>query len=78
MPRGIKKQKNFEEEIATIDSKIAFHTYHIKVLKERKEELLQEQQKNHMQTIFTTMQDLNLNAVDVVEILKAQKKEKAS
>ena len=78
MPRGIKKQINFDEEFATIDSKIAFHTYHIKHLKEKKESLIQERQKNNLQSILNTMEDLNLDGTDVIEILKTQKKEKVS
>ena len=78
MPRGIKKQINFDEEFATIDSKIAFHTYHIKHLKEKKDSLMQEQQKNNLNSILHIMQDLDLNSADVIEILKSQKKEKVS
>jgi hypothetical protein len=78
MPRGIKKTINYEEEFAVIDNKISFHTNHIKQLKEKKETLIQEQQKKYLNSILDIMQDLDLEAVDVIEILKSQKKEKVS
>ena len=78
MPRGIKKQINFDEEFSIIDNKIAYHLSHVKQLKEKKENLVQQQQKNNLNSILFIMKDLNLNSNDVIKILKSQKKEKVS
>ena len=39
MPRGIKKQINYPEEIERIEARIIHHTNSIKELKERKQSL---------------------------------------
>lgn len=76
MPKGIKKQINLDEELAIIDNKIAFHSKHIKQLKEKKDILLQKQQKNDVKSLLSTMKDLDLDATEVITILKTKNKEK--
>ena len=39
MPRGIKKQINYNEEFERIEARITHHTNSIKELKDRREEL---------------------------------------
>ena len=78
MPRGIKKQINFDEECLEIDKKIAYHNNIVKQLKEKKANLLQQQQKDSMKSIFKLMKDLELSSNDVIEILKSQKIKRVS
>ena len=61
MPRGIKKQINYDEEFEKIELRITHHTNSIKELKERKEEL---ENKKRMEEL-TTLNNF-LNAHDIL------------
>lgn len=68
MPRGIKKETNYEEEIQKTEARIIHHTNSIKELKERKQELEQQQKMKNFKIIENFMSVYNLTPTDLINL----------
>lgn len=76
MPRGIKKQINYDEEFEKIEARITHYTKSIKELKERKEEL---EQKKHTEELIKLNNFLNAHNIlpqDIINTFTQQINEK--
>lgn len=68
MPRGIKKEINYEEEIKKTEARITHHTNSIKELKERKQELEQQRKMKDFKTLENFMSIYNLTPIDLINL----------
>lgn len=71
MARGIKKQINYDDEIAKIDAQITKHTNTISELKERKSELLSQKQHAELLELNNYLKSKNVNVSDLLKQLNA-------
>ena len=72
MPRGIKKQINYPEEIEIIEARIIHHTNSIKELKERKQDLERQQKLENFNVVEDFMEAYHLSADELVNICAGQ------
>ena len=76
MPRGIKKQINYNEEFEKIEARITHHTNSIKELKERKEELENKKRMEELTTLNQFLNAHNLLPQDIITIYTQQLNQK--
>lgn len=69
MPRGIKKQINYTEEIEKIDNRIAQYTHCISELKDRKDELKQQQHLEEVTNFEAFLTCHNLTLQEATDLL---------
>ena len=72
MPRGIKKQINYNEEFERIEARITHHTNSIKELKERREELEKQKRIEELTTLDNFLSTHNLLPADVITMCTTQ------
>ena len=70
MPRGTKKQINYDEEIMKIESQIAKHTNTISELKEKKSELLQQKRYAELLELDNYLKSKKLDISDLLKQVK--------
>lgn len=75
MPRGIKKQINYNEEFERIEARITHHTNSIKELKERREELEKQKRIEELTTLDNFLSTHNLLPTDVIAMCTTQLKQ---
>lgn len=73
MPRGIKKEINFNEEFEKIKARITYHSNSIKELKKKKLELEQKQQKEELNSVKNYLEKNHLSSKDLIEVYENQK-----
>lgn len=71
MPRGEKGQKNYEDQIAALNEKIAKHESNIATLKIKRQELINKQRQQNMKDLQEYMTKNNLAPDEVIAKLKA-------
>lgn len=72
MPKGIKKQINYTEELEQIEARILYHTNTIKKLKEKKEELKKQKRIEELTTLDNFLVTHNLLPTDIITLCSAQ------
>lgn len=72
MPRGIKKQINYSEELSKIDARIIHHQNSIKELKEKREELLQQKDKEEIVSLKNYLTQNHLTTQDLIALVENQ------
>ena len=72
MPRGIKKQINYSEELSKIDARIIHHQNNIKELKEKREELLQQKDKEEIVSLKNYLIQNHLTTPDLIALVENQ------
>ena len=70
MPRGVKRQIDFDEEINKIDMKITRWTNTIKELQEEKRKLEDKKKKKELSALYNIIQSSGLSVAEVVERLQ--------
>lgn len=74
MPRGIKKQINYDEEFSKIDMRITHHLNSIKELKEKRAELSSQQTEKELENLRKFLNDHNLTPQEAIELLSQKRK----
>jgi chromosome segregation ATPase len=69
MPRGVKKQKNYEEEIALIEEKIASHESKIKTLRLQLESLRKEREQKNLQELNRLINQSGMSIDDISKMI---------
>mgnify|MGYP006966740625 CR=1 FL=1 len=72
MPRGIKKQINYSEELSKIEARIIHHQNSIKELKEKREELLQQKDKEEIVSLKNYLTQNHLTTQDLIALVENQ------
>lgn len=72
MPKGIKKQINYNEEFEKIEARITHHTNSIKELKERREELENKKRMEELISLSNFLSAHNILPQDVITICTQQ------
>lgn len=75
MPRGVRRERNYAEEMAAIDSKIADYEGKIKTLKAQLVFLRKEQEHNDLRELIKVLNDSGLSASEVASLIKKPKEE---
>jgi hypothetical protein len=70
MPRGIKKEVNYTEEIQKVEMRIVHHQNSIKELEEKKETLINQKNEKDMNLLTAYLQQHNLSAGDLLQQLQ--------
>ena len=78
MPRGIKKQINYDEEFEKIEARITHHTNSIKELKERREELENKKRMEELTTLNKFLNAHNLLPQDIITMCTQQLNQKVA
>jgi hypothetical protein len=73
MPRGVKKEINYAEEIQKIEMRITHHQNSIKELEEKRQILIQQKNEKDMNLLFTFLSENNISAEDLLQQLNLQK-----
>ena len=69
MPRGIKKEINYKEEIERINLRILHHENSIKELEEKKESLIQRKTEKDVNVLTNYLTQNNLSAEELIQNL---------
>lgn len=77
MPRGVKREVNYTEELAEIDRKVARHKEQIASLEARRHEIEDLQQRAEATRLMTFLSKQGMSVNDVIEKLTAKYEESA-
>ncbi len=69
MPRGIKRERNLAEELATINAQIAKHETVIKSLKLQLSSLQEEQEQSELRNLNKLLKESGLTTQDLANII---------
>lgn len=69
MPRGIKKEVNYKEEIEKVNMRIIHHENSIKELEEKREHLIQMKNQKDVHIITNYLAQNNLSAEELISNL---------
>ena len=69
MPRGIRKEVNYKEEIERVNLRIVHHENSIKELEEKKENLIQRKTQRDVNVLTNYLTQNNLSAEDLINNL---------
>lgn len=72
MPRGIKKEINYAEEIEKVNLRIIHHQNSIKELEEKKQNLINQKTEKDMNLLFSYLSEHNISAEDLLKQLNLQ------
>ncbi len=75
MPRGVKRERNIPEEIATVSAQIAKHESVIKSLKGQLSSLQEELEQAELKKLNTYLKENGITAQDVVDTVMKKKEE---
>lgn len=75
MPRGIKRERNIAEEIATVSAQISKHEAAIKSLKSQLSALQEEQEQSELRTLNKLLKDSGMTTKDLANIIVKPKEE---
>lgn len=70
MPRGVKKEINYKEEIERVNLRIVHHENSIKELEEKRENLIQRKNQRDVNILTNYLTQHNLSAEDLIANLK--------
>ena len=70
MPRSVKKEINYKEEIERVNLRIVHHENSIKELEEKKENLIQRKNQRDVNILTNYLTQHNLSAEDLIANLK--------
>lgn len=69
MPRGIKRERNIAEEIATVNNQIAKHEAIIKSLKLQLSSLQEEQEQSELRSLNKILKESGLTTQELASII---------
>lgn len=69
MPRGVKKEINYKEEIERINLRIVHHENSIKELEEKRESLIQRKTERDVNVLTNYLTQNNLSAEELIQNL---------
>lgn len=72
MPRGVKKEINYAEEIEKVSLRIIHHQNSIKELEEKKQTLINQKNEKDMNLLFSYLSEHNISAEDLLKQLNLQ------
>lgn len=72
MPRGVKKQVNYEDEIKKIDAQIAKHKKAITALKNHKKDLQGKREKYDLSRLRNVLQTSGMSIEELLKLAKHQ------
>ena len=75
MPRGIKRERNIANELATINAQIAKHESVIKSLKLQLSSLQEEQEQSELRNLNKLLKESGLTTKDLANIIVKPKEE---
>ncbi len=75
MPRGVKRERNIPEEIATVSTQIAKHESIVKSLKAQLASLQEEREKNELKQLNEYLKANGLSAQELVDSVVKPKEE---
>lgn len=75
MPRGVKRERNFAEEMGLINSKIAEYESKIKTLKSQLVFLQKEQEQNDLRNLNKILNESGLSVNEIAKLIKSPKNE---
>jgi hypothetical protein len=75
MPRGIKRERNISEEIASISAQISKHESVIKTLKAQLSALQNEQEQNELKNLNKLLKESGLSAKDLESFIAKPREE---
>jgi hypothetical protein len=75
MPRGIKRERNISEELATINGQIAKHEAVIKSLKLQLSSLQEEQEQSELRNLNKLLKESGLTTQDLANIIVKPKED---
>lgn len=75
MPRGIKRERNIAEELATINAQIAKHEAIIKSLKLQLSALQEEQEQSELRSLNKLLKESGLTTQELANIIVKPKEE---
>ncbi len=75
MPRGVKRERNIPEEIATVSAQIAKHESVIKSLKGQLSSLQEELEQAELKKLNAYLKENGITAQDVVDTVMKKKEE---
>lgn len=70
MPRGIRKEIDYAEEIQKVEMRIVHHQNSIKELEEKKEDLINRKNEKDMNLLTAYLQQNNMSAGDLLKQLQ--------
>lgn len=70
MPRGIRKEIDYAEEIQKVEMRIVHHQNSIKELEEKKENLINRKNEKDMNLLTAYLQQNNMSAGDLLKQLQ--------
>lgn len=72
MPRGIRKEIDYAEEIQKVEMRIVHHQNSIKELEEKKENLITRKNEKDMNLLTSYLQQNNMSAGDLLKQLQVK------
>jgi hypothetical protein len=73
MPRGVKKEINYVEEIQKVEMRITHYQTTIKELEEKKQNLITQKNEKDMNLLLSFLSENNISAEDLLKQLSLQK-----
>lgn len=77
MPRGVKKEVNFTNELAEIDAKIKKHKAQISALENRRKDITELQEQAETKRLMEFLSQSGLSIADVIDKLSPSSEESA-
>lgn len=77
MPRGVKKEVNFTNELAEIDAKIKKHKAQISTLENRRKDITELQEQAETKRLMEFLSQSGLSIADVIDKLSPSSEESA-
>ena len=75
MPRGVKRERNYDDEIERIAAQISQHEASIKALKGQLSSLKEEKEQNDLKSLNKLIRESGLSVKEVSKLLSDQKAE---
>lgn len=72
MPRGVRKEINYAEEIQKTEMRITYHQNSIKELEEKRQNLINQKNERDMNLLFSFLSEHNITAEDLLQQLSLQ------
>ena len=72
MPRGVKKEINYAEEIQKVEMRIIHHQTSIKELEEKRQNLINQKNEKDMNLLLSFLSENNISAEDLLKQLSLQ------
>ncbi|NLA87419.1 MAG: hypothetical protein GX847_09125 [Clostridiales bacterium] len=69
MPRGVKRVRNIDEELATVNAQIAKHEAIVKSLKQKLSALREEQEQSELRNLYKLLKESGLTTQELADII---------